>query len=342
MLGKRKKFFLKKELTLIMVEFADVEAAYKRISDLINQTPIMTSRTLNKRVGGSVFIKCENYQRIGAFKFRGASNKLKLLSDEEKAKGVVTHSSGNHAQAVSLASTLLGIDAVIVMPDNAPEVKVRATKGYGAKVVRCDSNVKAREETCQQLIDEHGYTLVHPYDDDQIIAGAGTAAYELIKEVGDVNYMFCPVGGGGLLSGTSIATKGLCQEAKVIGVEPERADDAYRSYKDNKIYPSIYPDTIADGLRTSLSERTFKIIRENVDEIVTVSEKEIIDAMKFLWVRMKMVVEPSGAVSVAGVMKTSDRLKNKKVGAIISGGNIDLDDFFDVFYEKVSKKKKKA
>jgi len=284
-------------------------------------------------VGANVFVKCENFQRIGAFKFRGVSNKLLQLNADEKAKGVVTHSSGNHAQAVALASSLLGIKSVIVMPENAPPVKIDATRGYGAEIVRCANNVKAREETCQNLIDKHGYTLVHPYDDDQIIAGAGTAALELIKEVGDLDYMFCPVGGGGLLSGTSVATKGLCPDSKVIAVEPERADDAYRSFKDGKLYPSAYPDTIADGLRTSLSKRTFKIIQEKVDEIVTVSEKEIIDAMKFLWMRMKIVVEPSGAVPIAGVIKMARSIKNKNIGVIVSGGNIDLDDFFSKYYE---------
>ncbi len=285
--------------------------------------------------GANVFVKCENFQRIGAFKFRGVGNKLLQLSADEKAKGVVTHSSGNHAQAVALASSLLGIKSVIVMPENAPPVKINATRGYGAEIVRCASNVKAREETCQNLVDKHGYTMVHPYDDDQIIAGAGTAALELIKEVGDLDYMFCPVGGGGLLSGTSVATKGLCPDSKVIAVEPEQADDAYQSFKDGKLYPSAYPDTIADGLRTSLSKRTFKIIRENVDEIITVSEKEIIDAMKFLWMRMKIVVEPSGAVPIAGVIKMARSIKNKNIGVIISGGNIDLDDFFSKYYENL-------
>ena len=318
-----------------MPSLKDIERAHERIKNIVNNTSVLTSRTLDKMVEANVFVKCENFQRIGAFKFRGVSNKLLQLSADEKAKGVVTHSSGNHAQAVALASSLLGIKSVIVMPENAPPVKIDATRGYGAEIVRCASNVKAREETCQNLVDKHGYTLVHPYDDDQVIAGAGTAALELIKEVGDLDYMFCPVGGGGLLSGTSVATKGLCPDSKVVAVEPEQADDAYRSFKDGKLYPSAYPDTIADGLRTSLSKRTFKIIRENVDEIITVSEKEIIDAMKFLWMRMKIVVEPSGAVPIAGVIKMARSIKNKKIGVIISGGNIDLDDFFSKYYENL-------
>lgn len=320
-----------------MPTLKDVEHAYERIKDMVNKTSVLTSRTLDKMVGANVFVKCENFQRVGAFKFRGVSNKLLQLSSKKKVKGVVTHSSGNHAQAVALASSILGIKSVIIMPENAPQVKVDATRGYGAEIVRCASNVAAREKTSQDLIDKYGYTLVHPYDDDQIIAGAGTAALELIKEVGNLDYMFCPVGGGGLLSGTSIATKGMCQDSKVIAVEPKHADDAYRSLKDGTLYPSLYPDTIADGLRTSLSERTFKIIQENVDEIITVSEKEIIDAMKFLWMRMKIVVEPSGAVPIAGVIKMSGSFKNKKIGAIISGGNIDLDDFFNGFYADLPK-----
>ena len=319
-----------------MPTLKDVELAHDRIKDLVNKTSVLTSRTLNKKVGANVFVKCENFQRAGAFKFRGVSNKLLQLSDEEKEKGVVTHSSGNHAQAIALASSILGIKSVIVMPENTPQVKLEATKGYGAEIVKCASNVKAREETCQNLIDKYGYTLVHPYDDDQIIAGAGTAAFELIKEVGNLDYVFCPVGGGGLLSGTSIATKGLCPNSKVIAIEPEKADDAYRSFRDKKLYPSLYPDTIADGLRTALSDKTFKIIQDNVDEIVTVSEKEIVDAMKFLWQRMKIVVEPSGAVPIAGLLKSSKKIKNKKIGVIISGGNVDLDDFFNKYYDIIS------
>jgi len=301
---------------------------------MVNKTSVLTSRTLDKMVGTRVFVKCENFQRAGAFKFRGVSNKLLLLSPEEKKRGVVTHSSGNHAQALALASSILGIKSVIVMPENAPKVKVDATADYGAEIVRCASTIKAREETCQDLVDRQGFILIHPYDDDQIIAGAGTAALEFIKEVGVLDYLFCPVGGGGLISGTSIAAKGLCPDSKVIAVEPEQADDAYRSFKDGKLYPSLYPNTIADGLRTSLCERTFKIIQENVDTIITVSEQQIIDAMKFLWMRMKIVVEPSGAVPIAGVIKMSGDFKNENIGALISGGNVDLDRFFNDVYRK--------
>jgi threonine dehydratase len=319
----------------VMPSLNDVEQAYQRINQLVNKTVVMTSRTLNQQVGASVYLKCENFQRVGAFKFRGVCNKLSQLTAVEKQRGVVTHSSGNHAQALALASSLFGIKAVIVMPKNAPAVKVAATKAYGAEIVRCANTVEAREHTCLKLKDKYGYTLVHPYDDDQIIAGAGTAAYELIQEVGTLDYMFCPVGGGGLVSGTSIATKGLCPLATVFAVEPKQADDAYRSFRDKTLYPSTYPNTIADGLRTSLCPRTFKIILKNVDAIITVSEKEIVDAMKFLWTRMKLVVEPSGAVGVAGVLQQNKQITGKKIGVIISGGNIDLDAFFNQFYAQL-------
>ncbi|MCX6664642.1 MAG: pyridoxal-phosphate dependent enzyme [Euryarchaeota archaeon] len=315
----------------------DVEQAHKRIQHMINTTPVMTSRTLNDLVGAQVFLKCENFQRVGAFKFRGVCNKLLQLTNEEKKKGVITHSSGNHAQALALASSLLGIKSVIVMPDNAPQVKVEATKGYGAEIIRCANTVEAREKTCKNLMKQHGYTLVHPYDDEQIIAGAGTAAYEFINEIGSVDFMFCPIGGGGLASGTSIATKGLCPDATMIAVEPKKANDAYQSFKEGTLKQSTYPDTIADGLRTALCERTFHIIQKNVDDIILVSEKEIIDAMKFLWTRMKIVVEPSGAVSVAGVLKIKKTVRSKKIGVIISGGNVDLDDYFQGYYQHIKK-----
>lgn len=315
----------------------DIAEACERIKGVANKTPVMTSRTLNKIVNGTVFLKCENFQRVGAFKFRGAYNTLSQLTPEEKERGVITHSSGNHAQAVALASSLLGIQAVIVMPENAPEVKRVATEGYGAEVILCESTLEARESTTNMLLEKHGLVLIHPYDNDNIIAGAGTAAFELIKEIGDLDYMFCPIGGGGLMSGTAIATKGLCPKAKVVGVEPENADDAFRSFRDGKLYPSINPKTIADGLLTSLSERTFKNIRKHVDEIMTVSEAEIVKAMHFLWERMKIVVEPSGAVSVAGVIKKKQEIKLKRNGVIISGGNISLDKFFRGYYPEIKR-----
>ncbi|MHA1556894.1 MAG: pyridoxal-phosphate dependent enzyme [Candidatus Heimdallarchaeota archaeon] len=315
--------------------FDKVEAAYNRIKNIVNKTPVMTSSTLNERLNCSCYFKCENFQKIGAFKFRGALNALSMLTPAEKKKGVITHSSGNHAQALALAAKFVGVKAVIVMPENAPKVKVAATKGYGAEIVVCGSKPGDREDAVIPLIKKHGYTLIHPSDDLRIIQGAGTAAYELIKEVGDLDYVFAPVGGGGLLSGTAIATKGLLPNTKVIAVEPENADDAYKSFKSGRIHLSINPDTIADGLRTQLGPNTFKVVREKVDDIILVSEVEIVNAMQFLWERMKLVVEPSGAVSLAGVLSKQIDIENKAVGIIISGGNSDLTNFFDLLRQNL-------
>jgi len=313
---------------MAMVTLEDIRQAHARIRPMVNRTPVMTSATLDDRTGAQTYLKCETFQRTGSFKMRGVSNRLLQLSDSEKRRGVTAHSSGNHAQAVALAASILGIPSVIVMPRNAPEVKVAATRGYGAEVVFCENSAEAREKRCRALADEHGYVLVHPYDDDRVIAGAGTAALELLEETGDLDYLFCPVGGGGLISGTAIAAKAICESTAVVGVEPALADDAYRSFRDGRLYPSEYPDTVADGLRTSLSQRTFTIIRKHVDEMVTVSEREIVSAMKFLWTRMKLVVEPSGAVAAAGVLQR-EGLEGKRVGVIVSGGNVAPDDCFE-------------
>ncbi|MHA1575744.1 MAG: threonine/serine dehydratase, partial [Candidatus Thorarchaeota archaeon] len=274
-----------------MVSLDDIKAAHSRIQGSIVKTPVMTSTTINGIVGCDVYFKCENFQKVGAFKFRGALNAVLQLSTDERERGVIAHSSGNHAQALALAAKVSGVKAVIVMPENSPSVKVDATKGYGAEIVFCASTPESRVETATQLVDEFGYTLVHPYDNDRIIAGAGTAALELFNEIGTCDAIFAPVGGGGLLSGTSIATKGLSPSTLVIAAEPENADDAFRSIRDGILYPSVKPNTIADGLRTSLSERTFSIVKKNVDRIVTVSEDEIVQAMRLYWERMKIVVE---------------------------------------------------
>ena len=265
---------------------------------------------------------------------------MSQLSPKQKRKGVVTHSSGNHAQALALAAKLLRVKAVVVMPENAPPVKVAATKGYGAKIVFCGSHPAGREKAVMPLMERYGYTLIHPCNDLRIIAGAGTAAYELIKEAGELYYVFSPVGGGGLLSGTAIATKGLLPSSRVIGVEPKNADDAYQSLKAGKIILVKNPNTIADGLRTSLGSHTFRIIREKVDQIITVSEEEIVDAMQFIWERMKVVVEPSGAVSLAGVLSKQIDLRSRRVGIIISGGNMDLTDFFAKIRQRIEAPKK--
>jgi len=308
--------------------FNEVEAAHRRIKEIVNPTPVMTSSTLNEMTDSEAFLKCENFQKTGSFKFRGALNALSQLSPEQRKRGVITHSSGNHAQALALAGQLLRIKTVIVMPKNASPAKVTATKGYGAEIVVCGSHPTDREKAVVPLIERYGYTLIHPSNDLDIIAGAGTVAYELIKAVGKLDCVFSPVGGGGLLSGTAIAAKGLLSSSRVIGVEPKNADDAYKSIKAGKIVHANNPNTIADGLRTSLGNNTFRIIRDSVDEIITVSEEEIVDAMQFLWERMKLVVEPSGAVSLAGVLSKQIDLRSERVGIIISGGNIDLTDFF--------------
>ncbi len=318
-----------------MVNFSDIQKTYERIKNIVNKTPVMTSRTLNEMLNASVYFKCENFQRMGAFKFRGASNAISQLNKDQKTKGVITHSSGNHAQAVALAAKLFGIKAVIVMPKNSPLVKINATRGYGAEVVLCENNLKSREETTNELIKKQGYVLIHPYDNDNVICGAGTATLELLKEIKEINAVFAPVGGGGLLSGTCIAAKGFNPKIDVFGCEPKLANDAYRSLKSGKIEVNDHTNTIADGLRTNLSERTFKIIRENISEIITVSEEEIINAMRFLWERMKLVVEPSGAVALAGVMAKQAYIKKKRIGVIISGGNIDLDEFFTMLRNKI-------
>ncbi|MBN1882975.1 MAG: threonine/serine dehydratase [Deltaproteobacteria bacterium] len=318
-----------------MITFADIRDAHTRIKNFINRTPIMTSRTIDEMCDASLFFKCENLQRAGAFKARGAMNTLSLLTDEEKNRGVVTHSSGNHAQALALASRMVGVRATIVMPKSAPRVKVEATRGYDAEVVFCDDTEADRIATTESLIESHGYTMVHPYDDDRIICGAATAAWELLEDIGGIDVIVAPVGGGGLLSGTSLAAKLSDERIRVYAVEPKGADDAYRSYRKGEIVKNDRVATIADGLRTSLSPRTFSIIREHVDGIITVSDREIIEAMRLLWERMKIVVEPSGAVPLAGILKNDIQIAKKRVGVILSGGNIDLGGFFEMLDKKI-------
>jgi threonine dehydratase len=314
-----------------LIDFADIESAHKRLKETVNRTPIATSRTLDELLNANVYLKCENLQRTGSFKFRGAINAISQLSSEDKQKGVMAHSSGNHGQALALAASSLDIPCVIVMPENSSPVKMEAVAEYGAEIVLCGSDPKDRAETAQKLREENRFTLIHPYDNDKMIAGAGTAAYELIKEAGELDFIFCPIGGGGLISGTSIAAKGLLPNVKVIGVEPEQANDAYKSFTTGKLVPSVSPNTIADGLRTSLSQRTFEIIQKNIHEIVLISENEIVKAMKFLWERLKLVVEPSGAVSLAGLFKRKSDIEKHRAGVILSGGNVDLEDFFEKY-----------
>lgn len=305
--------------------FTDVQSAHERINNQIHRTPVLTNRQVDERSGAQVFFKCENFQRVGAFKFRGAHNAVSSLSDEEAADGVATHSSGNHAQAVALAAKMRGIPAHIVMPENAPAVKKKAVKGYGANITMCESTLEGRESTLAKVVEETGALFIHPYNDARIIAGQGTAAIELLDNEPDLDIILTPVGGGGLLSGTAIAGKGINPKIRVIGCEPEIADDAYRSFKTGELQPVLRTDTVADGLRTSLGELSFACIQQHVDDIVTVSESEIIEAMRFIWERMKIIIEASCAVPAAALFHNKIDARNKKVGIIITGGNVDLD-----------------
>lgn len=308
----------------IYPSFSDIEEAYQRIQPLINKTPVLTSGMINEIFSADIYFKCENFQKVGAFKFRGASNAVQLLSDTEARKGVTTHSSGNHAAALSLAARQRGIPAYIVMPDNAPEIKKIAVKGYGAKITFCEPTLEAREKTLEKVQHETGATFIHPYNNFNVISGQGTAALELLKEYPFLDIIIAPVGGGGLLSGTAISAKAMNQKIKVYAAEPLNADDAYRSFKQGVIIPSVNPKTIADGLLTSLGSITFQVIREKVDDIFTAKEESIIQAMKLIWERMKIIVEPSSAVPLAIIIENIDLFKNKKIGIIISGGNVDL------------------
>jgi threonine dehydratase len=280
------------------ITITDIHKAAQRIKPHIHRTPIMTNESLNQQVGALVFMKCENLQKVGAFKFRGATNAVFSLTDEEAARGVCTHSSGNHAQALALAAKLRGIPAYIVMPNNAPQVKKDAVAGYGGRITFCEPTLQARESTLERIRRDTGASVVHPYNDERVIAGQGTAALELLADVPDLDAVIAPVGGGGLLSGTSIAAKGVKPGIRVIAGEPEMADDAFRSMQAGKIIQSQNPKTIADGLLTSLGELTFPIIQKNVERIVTVSEAGITAATKFVWERAKIVIEPSAAVAV--------------------------------------------
>jgi len=285
----------------------------------------MTCESLNQMVGAQVFLKCENLQKVGAFKFRGACNAIFSLSANEAAHGVVAHSSGNHAQALALAARLRGIPAYIVMPDNAPSVKKAAVAGYGGIITLCEPTLAARESTQAQVVADTGATVVHPYNNEHVIAGQGTAALELLHDIPNLNVILAPVGGGGLLSGTAIAATEVTPRIRVIGAEPEEADDAFRSLAAGEILPSINPQTIADGLLTSLGNLTFPIIQQRVEQIVTVSETGIIAAMRFIWERAKIIIEPSAAVAVGALWEHKVDLSGLRVGVILSGGNVDLD-----------------
>jgi threonine dehydratase len=274
--------------------------------------------------GAHLYFKCENLQKGGAFKMRGATNAIFSLSDSEAARGVVTHSSGNHAAAVALAARRRGIHAWVVMPSNVPEVKRCAVEGYGGEITLCEPTLRAREQTATRIIERTGAVMIHPFDDDRIIAGQATAAVELLEDVPDLEFILAPVSGGGLLSGTAIAAKALRPGIQVIGCEPKNADDAFRSMASGHLETMDHPDTMADGLRASLAQRTFEILRRNVDRIVVVTEEEIVEAMRYIWERMKIIIEPSSAVAVSPTLKRQIDAEGKKIGIILSGGNVDL------------------
>ena len=305
-------------------DLSAIRTAAARIRPYAHRTPVMTCASLDTQVGAQLFLKCENLQKVGAFKFRGAANAVFSLSDTEAARGVVAHSSGNHAQALALAARRRGIPAYIVMPDNAPAVKKAAVAGYGGQITFCAPTLAAREATQAAVVAATGATVVHPYNDVRVIAGQGTATLELLEDVPDLDVILAPVGGGGLLSGTAIAATELSPNIRVIGVEPAGADDAYRSLAAGSIIPSLQPQTIADGLLTSLGDLTFPIIRDRVEQIVTVSEEAIVAAMKFIWERAKLIVEPSAAVPIAALWEQRVDLSGLRVGVILSGGNVDL------------------
>lgn len=304
--------------------YTDIAKAHEIVAKYAHKTPVLSSISVNKIVGAELFFKCENLQKVGAFKFRGACNAVFSLSEEDAQKGVATHSSGNHAAALALAARMRGITAHIVMPENSPEIKKKAVAGYGANITFCKPTLQARESTLAKVVEETGATEIHPYDNFYVIAGQGTAAKELVEEKGEFDIIMTPVGGGGLLSGTAISTKHLTPKCKVIAAEPAGADDAFRSFHSKKWVPSESPKTIADGLLTSVGERNFRIILDKVDDIVTVSEEGIIEAMRMIWERMKIIIEPSSAVPLAAILEKKINVQDKKVGIILTGGNLDL------------------
>src|SRR5436189_3829666 len=302
-----------------------IRAAHERIRPYIHRTPVLTGSRLNQATGASLFFKCENFQKIGAFKARGATNAVFSLDDATARRGVATHSSGNHGAAVARAAKLRGIPAHIVMPSNSAKVKIRAVESYGAHVVFCEPTEQAREETCAEVINKTGATLIHSFENEQVMAGQGTAAVELLEQVSDLDLVMCPVGGGGLLSGTAIAAKSMRPKVKVIAVEPANADDASQSFRVGRRIVTEKKFTIADGLRTNIGEPNFAIIQRYVDDIVTVSEEAIVLAMRTIWETMKIIIEPSAAVPYAAVQQGKVDVTGKRVGIILSGGNVDLD-----------------
>ena len=307
-----------------MVTYNDIEKAHQRISDHIHNTPILTSDSLDNELGSNLFFKCENFQKTGSFKIRGATNSILQLNDTEIKNGIITTSSGNHGAAVAFIADKIGTSSKIIMPNNTPKNKIENVQRYGGEIFYCEPNIKSREDTLEKMIQKSGGSIIHPYNDEKIIAGQGTAAKELIEKVPDLDAIICPVSGGGLLSGTLLAAKNLKPGIKVFGAEPENADDTYRSILNNKIMSNETTDTIADGLRAQVGTVTFPIIKENVDKILLVSEEMIISSMYTIWQRLKIIIEPSCSIVLAALMLNSNKFLNKKVGLILTGGNYDL------------------
>jgi len=302
----------------------DIKSAHSRIKPYIHHTPVLKSQLINEMFDCEIFFKCENFQKVGAFKFRGATNAVLSLSKDEKKSGVVTHSSGNHAAALALAARMNGVKAYIVMPENAPEVKKNAVAGYGAEITYCKSTLQSREDNTRLIMERTGATLIHPYDNFNVICGQGTAALELLEEKNDLEIVIAPVGGGGLMSGTSTCVKGINKRMQVIGAEPLNASDAFTSFTTGILTPSVNPLTVADGLLTSLSDLTFAIIKNNVNQIITAKEESIIECMLIVWERMKIIIEPSSATVLAVIKENPGLFRGKNIGLIISGGNVDF------------------
>lgn len=313
-----------------MITKQDIEQAHDRIRPYVHRTPVLTSQSINDIAGCSIYFKCENLQNVGAFKARGAMNAALQLPADQRSKGIATHSSGNHAQAIARAGKILAVPAYIVMPNNAPLIKKEGVKGYGGQIFECEPNLKARETTLAEVIAKTGAAEIHPFNNYEVMTGQATAAKELIEDVNDLDFLMAPVGGGGLLSGTLMAAKHFSPKTKVIAGEPAGADDAYRSMQSGKIEQS-QSNTIADGLLTTLGDKTFPIIHENVTRVITVTDAEIVQAMRLIWERMKMIIEPSCAVPFAGLLKEKKPFAGRKVGIILSGGNVDLEKALKLF-----------
>lgn len=305
--------------------FSNIQGAAERIAPYIHSTPVLTSQFFNELTGAEIYFKCENFQKVGAFKIRGATNAVLSLREDECQHGVATHSSGNHAQAVALAARNRGIKAYIVMPSNAPVVKINAVKGYGGEIIFCEPTLAARESTLQTVVDNTNAAVIHPYDDYRVITGQATAALELLQDYPRIEVLIAPVGGGGLLSGTALAAHYVAPQTTVLAAEPEGANDAYQSFQAGKLIPLTQANTIADGLRTSLGEKNFPIIQQYVRAVLTVNDEEIIAAMRYVWERMKIIIEPSCAVPVAAAIRYPEHIRGKHVGIILTGGNVDLE-----------------